>query len=83
MNKVKTAFVAFFPVIPNNMGSSTVVNSRFKYWPSEKKLFQLSHVKKINNNKTKTIFLKKGESNFKNFTVTKTNIRNIFIFKKF
>ncbi len=59
MTEVKTAFVAFFPVIPNNMGSSTVVNSRFKYWPSEKKLFQLSHLKKINNSKIKTIFLKK------------------------
>ena len=82
MNKVKTAFVAFFPVIPNNMGSSTVVNSRFKYWPSGKKLFQLSHVKKINNNKIKTIFLKK-ESTFKNYIVAKTNIRNIFLFKKF
>ena len=55
----KTAFVTFFPVLPNNMGSSTVVNSRFKSWPKTKKLFQISHIKKINNKKIKTIFIKK------------------------
>jgi hypothetical protein len=41
------------------MGSSAVINSRFKNWPNKKKLFQLSHVKKINNHKIKTIFIKK------------------------
>ena len=46
MKKTKTAFITFFPTIPDNMGSSTVVNSRFKSWPSKKKLFQLSHIKK-------------------------------------
>ena len=81
MNKVKTAFVAFFPVIPNNMGSSTVVNSRFKYWPSEKKLFQLSHVKKINNNKTKTIFLKKESPILKILLLPKL-ILEIFLYLK-
>ena len=55
----KTAFVTFFPVIPNNMGSSTVVNSRFKSWPNNKKLFQISHIKRINNKNIKTIFIKK------------------------
>ncbi|WP_415323618.1 glycosyltransferase [Candidatus Pelagibacter sp. Uisw_127] len=59
MLKFKTAFVTFFPVIPDNMGSSAVVNSRFKNWPYVKKLFQISHVKKINNHKIKTIFIKK------------------------
>jgi len=59
MLKFKTAFVTFFPVIPDNMGSSAVINSRFKNWPNKKKLFQLSHVKKINNHKIKTIFIKK------------------------
>tara|TARA_B110000483_G_scaffold161237_1_gene191145 strand:+ start:146 stop:1234 length:1089 start_codon:yes stop_codon:yes gene_type:complete len=59
MLKYKTAFVTFFPVIPDNMGSSAVINSRFKNWPNKKKLFQLSHVKKINNHKIKTIFIKK------------------------
>ena len=55
----KSAFVTFFPIMPNNMGSSTVVNSRFKSWPKKKKLFQISHIKKINNNNIKTIFIKK------------------------
>ena len=59
MLKFKTAFITFFPVIPDNMGSSAVINSRFKNWPNKKKLFQLSHVKKINNHKIKTIFIKK------------------------
>ncbi len=81
MNKVKTAFVAFFPVIPNNMGSSTVVNSRFKYWPSAKKLFQLSHIKKINNNKIKTIFLKKESPILKIILLPKL-ILEIFFYLK-
>ena len=55
----KTAFVTFFPIKPNNMGSSTVVNSRFKSWPNRKKIFQISHLKKINNKNIKTIFIKK------------------------
>jgi len=59
MLKYKTAFVTFFPVIPDNMGSSAVINSRFKNWPYVKKLFQISHIKKINNNKINTIFIKK------------------------
>ena len=49
MTNNKTAFVTFFPIIPNNMGSSEVVNSRFFYWPNNKKLFQISHLKNINN----------------------------------
>jgi len=59
MLKYKTAFVTFFPVIPDNMGSSAVINSRFKNWPYVKKLFQISHIKKINNNKINTVFIKK------------------------
>ena len=39
------------------MGSSAVVNSRFKYWPYKKKIFQISHVKKINKPDIKTIFI--------------------------
>ena len=81
MNEVKTAFVAFFPVVPNNMGSSTVVNSRFKNWPSEKKLFQLSHLKKINNNKIKTILLKKERPTSKIFLLPKL-ILEIFLYLK-
>jgi len=59
MLKLKTAFITFFPVIPDNMGSSAVINSRFKNWPFRKKLFQVSHVKKINNHSIKTIFINK------------------------
>ena len=59
MKKNKTAFVTFFPIKPNTMGSSTVVNSRFDCWPYQKKIFQISHLKKINNKKIETIFIKK------------------------
>ena len=59
MSKFRTAFVTFFPIIPDNMGSSAVINSRFKNWPYVKKLFQISHVKKINNHRIKTIFIKR------------------------
>ncbi len=55
----KTAFVTFFPIMPNNMGSSTVINSRYKSWPKKKKLFQISHIKKINNKNIKTVYIKK------------------------
>ena len=59
MKKFKTAFITFFPVIPDNMGSSAVINSRFKSWPHEKKIFQLSHIKNFSNKNIKTIFIKK------------------------
>ena len=59
MTNCRTAFVTFFPISPNNMGSSTVVNSRFKCWPKNKKIFQISHIKKINNPNLKTIFINK------------------------
>ena len=59
MINTKTAFVTFFPINPNNMGSSTVVNSRFKTWPGKKKIFQISHVKNINKKNIKTIFINK------------------------
>tara|TARA_B100001057_G_scaffold437613_1_gene469544 strand:- start:7824 stop:8888 length:1065 start_codon:yes stop_codon:yes gene_type:complete len=45
--------------MPNNMGSSAVVNSRFNSWPPKKKIFQISHIKKISNKNIKTIFIKK------------------------
>ena len=38
MHQNKTAFVTFFPIKPNNMGSSAVVNSRFENWPKKKKI---------------------------------------------
>ena len=58
MYNFKTAFVTFFPIIPDNMGSSTVINSRFKNWPNKKKLFQISHIKNVDTNNIKTIFIK-------------------------
>jgi hypothetical protein len=59
MNKSRSAFVTFFPINPDTMGSSAVVNSRFNQWPYEKRIFQLSHVKKVNNKNIETIFIKK------------------------
>ena len=59
MNFSRTAFVTFFPIKPDNMGSSAVVNSRFKNWPTKKKLFQISHIKKLNEKNIETIFIKK------------------------
>ena len=55
MQKKRTAFVTFFPIFPNNRGSSEVVNSRFLNWTDKKKIFQISHLRKINNNKIETI----------------------------
>ena len=59
MDKIKTAFVTFFPIKPDNMGSSAVVNSRYNSWPYKKKAFQISHMQKINNRNIETIFIKK------------------------
>jgi len=59
MDKIKSAFITFFPIKPDAMGSSTVVNSRFDNWPYKKKIFQISHLNKINNSKIQTIFIKK------------------------
>ncbi len=47
MKNTKTAFITFFSVIPDNMGSSTVVNSRFKSWPSKKNYFNYLILKKL------------------------------------
>lgn len=59
MSKIKTAFVTFFPIKPDTMGSSAVVNSRFLNWPYKKKIFQISHVKKLDNKELETTFIKK------------------------
>ena len=81
MKNTKTAFITFFSVIPDNMGSSTVVNSRFKSWPSKKKLFQLSHIKKINNKNIKTIFIGKEKPLNKIFSLPKL-IFSVFLYLK-
>ena len=59
MDNIRTAFITFFPVKPDAMGSSAVVNSRFINWPYKKKIFQISHVKKISNKNIETIFIGK------------------------
>jgi len=59
MKSSKFAFIAFFPIKPDNMGSSAVINSRFQNWPYKKKLFQISHLKKINNKNIETILIRK------------------------
>ena len=81
MKNTKTAFITFFPAVPDNMGSSTVVNSRFKSWPSKKKLFQLSHIKKINNKNTKTIFIRKEKPLNKILSLPKL-ICSVFLYLK-
>ena len=65
MFKSKTAFVTFFPIKPDTMGSSNVVNSRFNFWPNKKKIFQISHIKQINNQNLETIYIKKEKPIFK------------------
>ena len=82
MSKVKTAFVTFFPIKPDTMGSSAVVNSRFLNWPYKKKIFQISHVKKIDNNKIETTFIKKEKPVYKILSLTETIFRIRQYFKK-
>ena len=36
MKQKRTAFITFFPIKPDNMGSSAVINSRFNSWPLKK-----------------------------------------------
>jgi len=81
MNNTKTAFITFFPVVPDNMGSSTVVNNRFKSWASKKKLFQISHIKKINNSNIKTIFIGTEKPLNKIFSLPKL-IFSVFLYLK-
>jgi glycosyltransferase involved in cell wall biosynthesis len=50
MNNAKFAFVSFFEVFPVNFGSSVVCSSLYKYWPYEKKYFQLSNKKNFFSN---------------------------------
>jgi len=55
----RTAFVAFYTVYPSNMGSSEVSSSFFESWTGVKKLFQISHINKIDNKKIHTQFISK------------------------
>jgi len=55
----RTAFVAFYAVYPSNMGSSEVSSSFFESWIGVKKLFQISHINKIDNKKIHTQFINK------------------------
>ena len=67
MDKTRTAFITFFPIKPDAMGSSAVINSRYNCWPYKKKIFQISHVKKINNKNIETIFINKENPLYKIF----------------
>jgi len=53
----RTAFVAFYAVYPSNMGSSEVSSSFFETWKGKKKIFQISHLKNINNKIINTQFI--------------------------
>lgn len=61
----KTAFVAFYTVYPSNMGSSEVSSSFFETWKGQKKLFQISHLKNINNKIINTQFIIKEKPIYK------------------
>ncbi len=82
MNLSRTAFVTFFPIKPDNMGSSAVVNSRFTNWPTKKKLFQISHIKKLNNKNIETIFIKKETPLRKIFSLPKITFKIFQYLKK-
>lgn len=65
----RTAFVAFYSVYPSNMGSSEVSSSFFEAWQGQKKIFQISHLKKINNNIIHTQFIRKERPIYKIFRI--------------
>ena len=75
MSNSRSAFVTFFPITPDSMGSSAVVNSRYLYWPNEKKLFQISHLKKINNKNIQTIFIRKESPFYKILKLPEITLR--------
>lgn len=58
----KFAIINFFPVVPTNMGSAEVVFSFFSCINQSKKIFQISHLKKINNKEIKTFFISRESS---------------------
>ena len=65
----RTAFVAFYTVYPSNMGSSEVSSSFFETWKGQKKIFQISHLKKINNKIIDTQFISKEKPIYKIFKI--------------
>ncbi len=75
MNKSRSAFITFFPIKPDTMGSSAVVNSRFDAWPYPKKIFQISHVQKINSKKIETIFIKRERPLYKILSLPKMIVK--------
>lgn len=86
----KTAFIAFYTVYPSNMGSSEVSSSFFESWAGNKKIFQISHLTKINNNKIQTSYIKKEKPLNKIFKIpamvflvkkylSKSKIKNVII----
>ena len=65
MKNKKTAFMTFFPIKPDTMGSSAVINARYNSWPYEKKIFQLSHLNSFKDKNIQTIFIKKESPYYK------------------
>ena len=65
MDKIRTAFITFFPIKPDAMGSSAVINSRYNSWPFRKKIFQISHVKKINDKNIESFFINREHPFYK------------------
>jgi hypothetical protein len=65
----RTAFVAFYTVYPSNIGSSEVSSSFFETWKGQKKIFQISHLKKINNKIIDTQFISKEKPIYKIFKI--------------
>ncbi len=81
MIKFKTAFVSFFSIIPDTNGSASMTSNRFKNWPNEKKLFQLSHLRKKNTKNTCSIFIGK-ETPFNKILKLPEIIFNVFNYLK-
>lgn len=65
MKNKKTAFITFFPIKPNTMGSSAVINARYDSWFSQKKIFQLSHLNNYKNKNIETIYIKRESPFYK------------------
>ena len=79
----KFAFVAFFPVLPNSSGSSEVSYAFFKYWPNKsKKLFFISHLKRLNNKNIQTVNIPKEIVFFKILSLIKISLKIFKYLKK-
>ena len=81
MNNAKFAFVSFFEVFPVNFGSSVVCSSLYKYWPYEKKYFQLSNRKKKFSNVVNISYLPRNFGKLQNFRPKLSLPQNLEIYE--